>query len=113
MSIQELLSKVNRSDESKKENFIPVVIKREINTNITEISKIPFRELQDLYQKTKSWLETHECQSNTNNLLDVNDRPYDPIMYAQKLKEFEDIVCEIFSRPLDDGLVEKVVQCGL
>lgn len=111
MSINELLAKVNRYPKLVSERSACVVgllpNSKSVNTDKD------FEELLEQYATVKSWLETHECQTGTDNKLDINDRPYDHDMYCSKLKELEDIVVEIFSRPLEDGLKTQIEKYGL
>lgn len=78
-----------------------------------KVCELSFTDLLEHYSQLKSWLETHECRTGTNNELDINDRPYDSEKYIKKLKELESIVCEIFSRPVTDGLEEQLKKYGL
>lgn len=117
MSIKELLSKVTR--EESVTTVTAEKIDKEVVSELgsvsktTEIRYLTFQELLESYTVHKSWLETHECQTGTENKLDINDRPYDHEMYCKKLIELEDIVCEIFSRPLTDGLELQIKKFGL
>lgn len=113
MSIKDLLSKVNRDDVAN-----PILTSEQV-TNKLDITKenkledLSFSELLNKYTETRSWLETHECQTGTENKLDVHDRPYELEIYCTKLKELENITCEILSRPLTEGLEEQLRNYGL
>ena len=111
MSINDLLAKVNRNQDGLSEQ----VKKDTVMSPTTEVvlGSLDYEKLLDKYACIKSWLETHECQTGTNNKLDINDRPYDHEAYCIKLKEMEEIVCEIFSRPIEEGLQTQIRKYGL
>ena len=116
MSIQELLSKIKVQGQSDVEQDRPTTEQDVINTSLDEkvnLKELSFHDLLEYYSKVCSWLETHEYQSGTENKIDVNDRPYDPSMYCEKLEEMQNIYSEIFQRPLTDGLDEQVRKFGL
>lgn len=116
MSIKELLSKAKENIHTIEEQNTPTKQQEDVETNESEkkdIKKLSFLDLLEYYSEVCSWLETHECQSGTDNKLDINDRPYDSKMYCEKLEEMQDIYCEIFQRPLTDGLVERMSKYGL
>ena len=132
MSIKELLAKVNKetqnevltTEQVKNKSFVSLMSpeKQDENRIVSQdteklrnvkVSELSFTDLLEHYSQLRSWLETHECQTGTNNELDVNDRPYDSKQYVKKLEELENIVCEIFARPVTDGLEEQLKKYGL
>jgi len=116
MSIQELLSKVKEQGHKVLEQDTLTTEQDSIEASVDEkvnLEELSFHNLLEYYSEVCSWLETHEFQSGTENKLDVNDRPYDPKMYCEKLEEMQNIYSEIFQRPLTDGLDEQVRKFGL
>jgi len=118
MSVKDLLLKVNKVQTGNHNvQMIQEVIKevdsensrnREHRVNetngIADFSKLSSGELLALNKQLTSWLETHECQSGTENKLDINDRPYDQELYLKKLRLYEETYVEYFSRPIGEEL---------
>jgi len=114
MSIKDLLSKVERTPEVRKIYLTTEQVKANLHLKqVDKIEELSFTDLLNRYTRIRSWLETHECQTGTDNKLDVNDRPYNHEQYCNNLKELERVACEILSRPLTEGLEEQLRSYGL
>jgi len=127
MAIKDLLDRIKNNKESEKnsekefnfessrnliENQLPnnsVWFDKEI------LSKLSMEELLDKYDLVYSWLQTHECETGTNNQKDVNGRPYDHELYEKHFKLLEYIVLEMMSplRPVYEHLRERLEKVGL
>ncbi|EKD99949.1 MAG: hypothetical protein ACD_22C00128G0005 [uncultured bacterium] len=119
MSVIDLIEKVNKSQiGNHSTQTIQEVIKgvdpensenQEIQDTTpfepVDLSKLSSKELLALNKQLTSWLETHECQTGTDNKLDINDRPYNYELYLKKLRLYEETCVEYFSRPLGEELV--------
>jgi len=119
MSLKDILAKVARGkvEPAKNEVLTTEQVKNKpANSDFADqkgANSETFSELLCSYDALSSWLQTHECRTGTDNKLDLNDRPYDHEQYGRKLKELEEVICEIFSRPVTDGLEEQVRKYGL
>jgi len=118
MSVKDLILKVNKAQtgnsgsqtiqevirEVDSENFENQEIQATEIFEPADLSKLSSKELLALNKQLTSWLETHECQTGTNNKLDVNDRPYNHELYLKKLRLYEETYVAYFSRPLGEEL---------
>ena len=118
MSVKDLLAKVNKTPTGNREvQMIQEIIKEAVPADFggqeslvpevfedVDLSKLSSKELLELNRELTSWLKTHECQTGTDNKLDLNDRPYDHKLYLSKLKQLEQTASEYFTRPLGEEL---------
>ncbi len=115
MSVKDLIEKVNKSQTGNHSTQMIQDVVKEVGsenseTQFTEsfepvdLSKLSSKELLELSKQLTSWLETHECQTGTNNKLDINDRPYNHDIYLKKLRLYEETYVAYFSRPLGEEL---------
>ena len=115
MSVKDLIEKVNKTQAGNHNvQTIQEVVKEVASENSenqaietfepVDLSKLSSKELLVLNKQLKSWLETHECQTGTDNKLDINDRPYDHELYLKKLRLCEETYVAYFSRPLGEEL---------
>ena len=105
MSIENLIQKIN-----EKINLIEpqtVRIMESVPNTPKELEELHSKELSRLLGEIQSWLQTHECQTGTNNTLDVNDRPYDSAKYEEKLQELYAVTAAYFSRPVGEEIEDK------
>lgn len=112
MAVKDLLRKIKETD-TEPAVISPVVVPKKIEEPketkyLAHLDKpleeLSFKELMEKETYLKSWLETHECQTGTNNTLDVNGRPYDQKKYEEMLDAYETTVVEIFARPSEECL---------
>ena len=124
MTINELLERVkNYKVENEKEQLDRVKEKKLIyhlpNNSVwfdkEILPKLTMEELLDKYDLVYSWIQTHECETGTNNQLDINGRPYDHELYEKHFKLLEYIVLEMMStlRPVYEHLRERLERVGL
>ena len=112
MSVKDLIEKVNKSQNgNNKPQMIQEVVKEVGSENIAtetvapvDLSKLSSKELLELNKQLTSWLETHECQTGTDNKLDINDRPYNHELYLKKLRQYQETYVIYNSRPLGEEL---------
>lgn len=115
MSVKDLLLKVNKSQTGNHNTQTIQEVVKEVDSENSEnqatepfeaidLSKLRSKELLTLNKQLTSWLETHECQTGTDNKLDINDRPYNHELYLKKLRLYEESFVEYFSRPLGEEL---------
>ena len=112
MSVKDLIEKVNKSQiGNHSTQTIQEVVKEVSSENqpteifdTVDLSKLSAKELLALNKQLTSWLETHECQTGTDNKLDINDRPYNHELYIKKLHLYEETYVAYFSRPLREEL---------
>ncbi|MBI2414380.1 hypothetical protein HYV31_00840 [candidate division WWE3 bacterium] len=115
MPVKDLLLKVNKAQTGNHSvHMIQEVVKEVDSENqgipatetfeSVDLSTLSSKELLALNKQLTSWLETHECQTGTDNKLDINDRPYDHELYLKKLRLYEETCVAYFSRPLGEEL---------
>jgi len=118
MSVKDLLAKVNKTQTGNHNaQMIQEVIKEAVPANFgdweltvpevfedVDLSKLSSKELLDMNKQLTSWLKTHECQTGTDNKLDINDRPYNHALYLHKLHLFEKTFSEYNTKPLGEEL---------
>lgn len=107
MSVKDLIEKVNKSQIGNHSTQTIQEIVKEVGSEKSEtvdLSKLSSKELLSLNKQLTSWLETHECQTGTDNKLDINDRPYNHELYLKKLRLYEETYVEYNSRPLGEEL---------
>lgn len=116
MSVKDLLEKVNKAQTGNHNTQTIQEVVKEVGSENSEnqavepfeaidLSKLSSKELLALNKQLTSWLETHECQTGTDNKLDINDRPYNHELYLKKLRLYEETCVEYFARPLGEELV--------
>lgn len=116
MSVKDLIEIVNKTQIGNHSTQMIQEIVKEVGSENYEnqaneafeqvaLPKLSSKELLALNKQLTSWLETHECQTGTDNKLDINDRPYNHELYLKKLRLYEETCVEYFSRPLGEELV--------
>lgn len=107
MAIKELLMKAKMKQElelKSEENIEPTKIENSfIYEGVLFDSKIlPTLnpdELNSKYDEVYSWIQTHECETGTNNSLDINRRPYNHELYEKHFNLLNEISYEMRCRP--------------
>ena len=118
MAIKELLNKIknNKDEKEAEENEISYQFPNNSVWFDKEIlHKLSMEELLDRYDLVYSWLQTHECETGTDNQLDINGRPYDHELYEKHFKLLEYIILEMMTplRPTYKHLRERLERVGL
>lgn len=70
-------------------SFVLVPIKKPKSAKIPDFSEMTSEELFRHYDKVRAWLIEHASQTGTQNLFDVNGKPYDPNKYLAALRLLE------------------------
>ena len=115
MAIKELLKKAKMKQELELKNEEIIEPKKIENSFIYEgvlfdskiLPTLKPDELNSKYDEVYSWIQTHECETGTNNTLDINGRPYNHELYEKHFNLLNEISYEMICRPPYENLREK------